>query len=88
MRGKGGSDQSDTTLWGGAESNRESFGQLSKPYFGNIVSYRVSRIKIQVFSILGGGGGGPIKLTLLKGGVENLVRKLRTNFEKANFKTQ
>ena len=34
-----------------------------------------------------GGRGGPIKLTPLTRGVENLVRKLGTNFEKSKYKT-
>ena len=57
LGGKGGSDQTDASLRGGAESHRETFDQLWKPYARNLVSYRVSRIKIQVFPLFWGKGG-------------------------------
>ena len=69
LRGKGGSDQTDTTLREGAESHRETFDQLWKPYVRNLVSYRVSRKKYTSFFHFLGGRGGPIKLTLMTGGV-------------------
>ena len=34
-----------------------------------------------------GGRGGPIKLTPLRRGVENLARKLWTKFERSKYKT-
>ena len=39
LGGKGGSDQTDTSLRGGAESHRETFDQLWKPYARNLVQY-------------------------------------------------
>ena len=45
-------------------------------------------IKIYVFPHLLGEGGGPIKMTLLSGEVENHQRKLLTNFDIAKFTTK
>ena len=91
LGGKGGSDQTDTSLRGGAESHRETFDQLRKPYARNFVSYRVSRKKLKKYTSFFhflGERGGPIKQTLLSGGVQNPPSKQLTNFEILKIKTR
>ena len=86
LRGKGGSDQTDTTLREGAESHRETFDQLWKPYVRNLVSYRVSRKKYTSFFHFFGGRGGPIKLTLMTGGYRILQESFGPILRKISLK--
>ena len=52
-------------------------------------TYRVTEfhVKNTSFFHFWGGRGGPIKLTLLIGGLDNLTRNLNTKFKIANLKS-